>query len=88
VTVGLFFSLKDLLDGLYQYPGGWMGDRFGRKRALTLFYVSGGEGFISIFTQLGAGKYQPVAKIPTAARARFALCSRARTTLFGRSSSQ
>jgi MFS family permease len=37
VAVGLFSSLKDLLDGLYQYPGGWMGDRFGRKRALALF---------------------------------------------------
>ena len=37
VTVGLFSSLKDLLDGLYQYPGGWAGDRFGRKRALMLF---------------------------------------------------
>jgi len=37
VAVGLFSSLKDLLDGLYQYPGGWMGDRFGRKRALMLF---------------------------------------------------
>jgi MFS family permease len=37
VAVGLFSSLKDLLDGLYQYPGGWAGDRFGRKRALMLF---------------------------------------------------
>jgi MFS family permease len=37
VAVGLFASLKDLLDGLYQYPGGWAGDRFGRKSALMLF---------------------------------------------------
>src|SRR5215470_13813770 len=37
VLVGLFSSLKDLLDGAYQYPGGWLGDRFGRKRALMLF---------------------------------------------------
>jgi MFS family permease len=37
VAVGLFSSLKDLLDGLYQYPGGWAGDRFGRKRALIFF---------------------------------------------------
>src|SRR5262245_57739672 len=35
--VGLFSSLKDLLDGLYQYPGGWTGDRLGRKTALMLF---------------------------------------------------
>src|SRR5215470_1967610 len=28
--VGLFSSLKDLLDGLYQYPGGWAGHGFQR----------------------------------------------------------
>lgn len=39
VIVGLFASLKDLFDGLYQYPGGWIGDRFGRKRALMLFTI-------------------------------------------------
>lgn len=39
LAIGLFSSLKDLLDGLYQYPGGWAGDRFGRKRALMLFTV-------------------------------------------------
>jgi len=45
VTVGLFTSLKDLLDGLYQYPGGWAGDRFGRKRALTLFTLTAMCGY-------------------------------------------
>jgi MFS family permease len=44
-TVGLFSSLKDLLDGLYQYPGGWAGDRFGRKRALTLFTLTAMCGY-------------------------------------------
>jgi len=37
LIIGMFASAKDLLDGLYQYPGGWMTDRFGRKRALMLF---------------------------------------------------
>lgn len=37
LIVGLFSSAKDLLDGLYQYPGGWITDRWGRKRALLLF---------------------------------------------------
>ncbi len=37
VVVGLFASYEDLLDGLYQYPGGWVNDRFGRKQALMLF---------------------------------------------------
>jgi MFS family permease len=45
VMVGLFSSLKDLLDGLYQYPGGWAGDRFGRKRALTLFTLTATCGY-------------------------------------------
>src|SRR4029079_5717749 len=27
----------DFLDGVYQYPGGWIGDRYGRRRALVLF---------------------------------------------------
>jgi MFS family permease len=36
VAIGLFASSRDLLDGLYQYPGGWFTDRFGRKRTLVL----------------------------------------------------
>ena len=36
-AIGLFGSCQDLLDGLYQYPGGWIGDRFGRRTALLLF---------------------------------------------------
>jgi MFS family permease len=45
VTVGVFASTKDLLDGLYQYPGGWINDRFGRKRALTFFTVLAMAGY-------------------------------------------
>jgi MFS family permease len=37
VAVGLYGSLKDLLDSLYQYPGGWFADRLGRRRALMIF---------------------------------------------------
>jgi MFS family permease len=37
VAIGLYGSTEDLLDGLYQYPGGWIGDHFGRRRALLLF---------------------------------------------------
>lgn len=35
--IGGFGTVKDALDGLYQYPGGWVADRFGRRRALLLF---------------------------------------------------
>src|ERR1044071_7874577 len=45
LAVGLFSSLKDALDGLYQYPGGWSGDRFGRKRALMLFTLTAMCGY-------------------------------------------
>jgi MFS family permease len=37
VAVGVYGSTEDLLDGLYQYPGGWFADRYGRRRALLLF---------------------------------------------------
>lgn len=43
--VGLFSSLKDFLDGIYQYPGGWINDRFGRKRALMLFTLTAMGGY-------------------------------------------
>src|SRR5438876_1382198 len=37
LVVGLFGSLKDLLDSVYQYPGGWLADRLGPRRALPIF---------------------------------------------------
>jgi MFS family permease len=46
VVVGLFGSLKDLLDSLYQYPGGWLADRFGRRRALLFFTSLAMAGYI------------------------------------------
>lgn len=46
LAVGLFASLKDLLDGLYQYPGGWLADRLGRKRALLLFTGLAASGYL------------------------------------------
>jgi MFS family permease len=45
VIIGLFASGKDLLDGLYQYPGGWIKDRFGSKRALMLFTLTAMGGY-------------------------------------------
>jgi MFS family permease len=44
-AIGLFGSFQDLLDGIYQYPGGWIGDRFGRRRALLLFVTIAGVGY-------------------------------------------
>jgi len=45
VAIGLFGTIEDLLDGLYQYPGGWIADRFGRRRALLSFIVLAAFGY-------------------------------------------
>ena len=44
-AIGLFGSTQDLLDGLYQYPGGWISDRHGRRRALLLFVLLAAIGY-------------------------------------------
>jgi MFS family permease len=44
-AIGLFGSAQDLLDGVYQYPGGWIGDRWGRRRALLLFVTLATIGY-------------------------------------------
>ena len=44
-AIGLFGSCQDLLDGLYQYPGGWIGDRYGRRSALVLFVLLAAVGY-------------------------------------------
>lgn len=35
--IALYGTLKDLIDAVYQYPGGWMADRLGRRAVLVLF---------------------------------------------------
>ena len=44
-AIGLYGSARDLLDGLYQYPGGWLGDRLGRRSALLLFIALAMAGY-------------------------------------------
>src|SRR5215475_8264796 len=44
-AIGLFGSCQDLLDGIYQYPGGWIADRYGRRSALVLFVVLATVGY-------------------------------------------
>jgi len=36
-AIALYGTLKDLLDAVYQYPGGWLADRLGRRVALVFF---------------------------------------------------
>jgi MFS family permease len=36
-VIGLFGTAEDFFDAIYQYPGGWMADRWGRRRAFFVF---------------------------------------------------
>jgi MFS family permease len=36
LAIGGYGSVRDLLDGLAQYPGGWLADRYGRRAGLLL----------------------------------------------------
>jgi MFS family permease len=53
-TIGAFASARDLLDGLYQYPGGWLADRYGRKRALMLLTAIAMLGYV-VYACAGRG---------------------------------
>jgi MFS family permease len=45
IAIGAYGSVRDFLDGVYQYPGGWIADHFGRRRALTLFVSAATVGY-------------------------------------------
>jgi MFS family permease len=47
--VGLFGTLKDLLDAAYAYPGGAISDRLGTRRALLFFGALSTAGFAILF---------------------------------------
>jgi MFS family permease len=44
-AIGLFGTAEDFLDGVYQYPGGWVADRYGRRFALTVFISLAALGY-------------------------------------------
>jgi MFS family permease len=44
-AIGLFGSTEDFLDGVYQYPGGWLADHYGRRRALQVVLLLAGAGY-------------------------------------------
>jgi MFS family permease len=45
-AIGLFGTAEDFLDGVYQYPGGWVADRYGRRFALVAFISLAALGYI------------------------------------------
>src|SRR5712691_8640474 len=44
--VGLFGSGQDFFDAVYQYPGGWLADRYGRRRAFLIFIALASVGYL------------------------------------------
>ncbi|MFX0093175.1 MAG: MFS transporter [Candidatus Hodarchaeota archaeon] len=39
LVIALYGTLKELLDAIYQYPGGWLSDKLGRRLSLGLFTI-------------------------------------------------
>jgi len=46
VAIGAYGSFKRIVDTIYQYPGGWLADRLGRKRALVMFNLTAAAGYL------------------------------------------
>lgn len=44
--VGLYGTAQDFLDAMYQYPGGWLADRLGRRRAFLSFVAIAAAGYV------------------------------------------
>ncbi|MEP6636929.1 MAG: MFS transporter [Acidobacteriota bacterium] len=45
-VIGLFGTAEDFFDAIYQYPGGWLADRLGRRRAFLIFVVLASVGYL------------------------------------------
>jgi MFS family permease len=46
VAIGLFGATKNFFDAIYQYPGGWLADRVGRRQALQIFLGLASLGYL------------------------------------------
>src|SRR5829696_271149 len=44
--IGLFGTAEDFFDACYQYPGGFVADRFGRRRAFLIFITLASAGYV------------------------------------------
>jgi len=45
-AVGLFGTAEDFFDAVYQYPGGWLADHWGRRRAFLVFLTAAVAGYL------------------------------------------
>jgi MFS family permease len=48
LSIGILNGLDNLLSALYSFPGGYLSDRFGTKRALLFFNIVAMAGFIIV----------------------------------------
>src|SRR5437773_5774677 len=48
LIIGLFDALQTLLGALYNYPGGWLTDRWGQRRSLILFNAISLGGYVVV----------------------------------------
>lgn len=48
--IGLFGTAENFFDAIYQYPGGWLADRLGRRRAFLIFVVLAATGYLIYLT--------------------------------------
>jgi len=44
--VGLYGTAEDFFDAIYQYPGGWLADHLGRRRAFVIFVALASLGYV------------------------------------------
>jgi len=44
--IGLFGTVEDFLDAVYQYPGGFIADHLGRRRAFLIFITLASLGYV------------------------------------------
>src|SRR5258708_6660434 len=45
-VIGLFGTTEDFFDAIYQYPGGWLADHLGRRRAFLVFISLASVGYL------------------------------------------
>src|SRR3954453_3173026 len=44
--IGLYGTAEDFFDAIYQYPGGWLADHLGRRRAFLTFVSLAAAGYL------------------------------------------